>query len=111
MAFLSWLRGFISTPENRNVAQKVAVSGDNNTINQTNVNQFIAVSPEQANDTLKELIEKGIRFSDGNFPAGSPFTDRGKPEDTSEVKLIVALRQLGIDGNNDAALKSLTALL
>lgn len=111
MALFSWLKGIISTPENQNAVQTAEVSGNNNTINQTSVNQTaIVVSVEQSSDALKELIEKGFSLTGGNFPAGSQIGDRVSPEDTSEVKIIVALRQLGIDGNNAAALKSLTAL-
>jgi tetratricopeptide (TPR) repeat protein len=111
MAFLSWLKGLIPTPENRNALQKAAVNGDNNTINQTAVSQTFFISPDLTKDSLFELFEKGTRFSEGNPPVGSNISDRGSPEDTSEVKLIIALRQIGIDGNNSAALKSLTALL
>ena len=111
MALLSWLKGIISPLENQNAVQKAEVSGSHNTINQTSINQTaIILSHELTNDAVKELLEKGLSFSKDDLLTGSPSGDRVSPEDTAEVTVIVALRQQGIDGNNAAALKSLTAL-
>lgn len=111
MALFSWIKGIVSQPKNQSVAQRADASGSNNTINQNAINQVaIIVSADQSKEIAEEFFRSGLNFSNGSMSAVSPAGDGPTPEDTPEVKLIVALRQQGINGNNAAALSSLQAL-